>query len=123
GSHGEARPAGDQPRGHPRLGRNAAARAGVRRRVREGADPDWPPRRRGGGGAPWARERRVRGRGAAGAGARDGAPVGREEPARARVREGGGEPRAAGLARGGAYAGGVLLRHALLVRGPEGGHG
>ena len=37
---GEARPAGDQPRDRPRLGRHAAARAGLRARRREGADPD-----------------------------------------------------------------------------------
>jgi enoyl-CoA hydratase len=50
-SEREARPAGDQPGDHPGLGRHAAARARLRPRRGEGADPDRADRGRGGGAA------------------------------------------------------------------------
>ncbi len=46
-----------------------------------------------------------------------------EEPARARVREGGGQPRAPGPAPDEPRHRGAPLRHALRERRPEGGHG
>ena len=54
---GEARPARDQPRHHPRLGRHAAARACDHARLREGADLHGPARRRGRGAPPRPRRR------------------------------------------------------------------
>ena len=59
----EVRPAGDQPRGHPRLGRHPAARARDRRRPGEGPDPDRAHDRRRGGAQDRARERRLSRRG------------------------------------------------------------
>ena len=54
------RPARDQPRHHPRLGRHAAARARVGARLRQGADPHRPHGRRRRGTRARARERRPR---------------------------------------------------------------
>ena len=56
----EARPAGDQPRDHPGVGRHPAAGAGGGHRAREGADPDRPCDRRRGSASDPARQRRLR---------------------------------------------------------------
>ena len=70
---GEARAARGEPGDHPRLGRDPAPRAGVRRRDREGADLHGPRRGRRGGAADRARQRGLRAGRAARADARDGA--------------------------------------------------
>ncbi len=118
----QVRPARDQPGGHPRLGRDPAARAGGRRRAGEGPDPHRPHDRRGGGAPHRPRQRRLSARAAARAGARDGAGAREEEPGRALRGKGRGEPGAAGRPRHRPLVRGDPLLGAVRDRGPEGGH-
>src|SRR5919106_2486888 len=117
------RPAGDQSRHPPRLGRGAAPRPGDDARLRQGARPDRAPGRRRGGARARARERRPRAGRADGEDARALPDARGEEPARARLREGGRQPRPPGRPRREPRHGGAPLRDALRDRGPAGGHG
>ena len=115
------RPARDQPRHHPRLGRDPAARPRDEHRLRQGADPDRAHDRRRRGARARPRPARLPGRRAHAAGARDGPPDGVEEPRRALLRQGGVEPLAPGRHRREPRPRGrSLLDHVLDRRRPRG---